>query len=38
MSELHNLSPEDAEYVLNLPYHLAEAAKKKTAIADDLSG
>lgn len=25
MSEFNNLSPEDSEYVLNLPYHLAEA-------------
>lgn len=25
MSEFNNLSPEDAEYVLNLPYHLSEA-------------
>ena len=26
MSEFENLSPEDREYVLNLPYHLAQAS------------
>ncbi|MEG4113871.1 MULTISPECIES: WD40 repeat domain-containing protein [unclassified Microcoleus] len=38
MNHFNNLSPEDAEYVLNLPYHLAKAAKEETAITDDLSG
>jgi WD40 repeat protein len=37
MNHFNNLSQEDAEYVLNLPFHLAEAAKGKTAITDDLS-
>ncbi|MEC4813606.1 MAG: hypothetical protein SAK29_10110 [Scytonema sp. PMC 1069.18] len=31
MSKFENLSPEDQEYILNLPYHLAQAS-----IADDL--
>lgn len=31
MSEFENLSPEDAEYILNLPYHLASGN-----MADDL--
>ena len=34
--EFYNLSPEDAEYVLNLPFHLAEAAKEEVAMADEL--
>ncbi|MCC3500469.1 MAG: hypothetical protein JGK38_28470 [Microcoleus sp. PH2017_15_JOR_U_A] len=38
MNYFNNFSHEDSEYVLNLPFHLAEAAKGKTAIAGDLSG
>lgn len=30
MIELDSLSPEDTEYVLNLPYHLSEAEMSKT--------
>lgn len=38
MNEFDNRLPEDVEYGLNLPYHLAKAAKEEAAIIDDLLG
>jgi WD40 repeat protein len=37
MHDFDNLSAEDAEYILNLPFHLIEAAKQEGTVADDLS-
>jgi hypothetical protein len=36
MDDASDLSIEDAEYVLNLPYHLIEAAKEGTTFTEDL--
>ncbi|MEH2097426.1 hypothetical protein [Nostoc sp.] len=37
MDEFDNLLPEDAEYLLNLPFHLAEASKEEGEMVDELS-